>query len=760
MKRVLCIATTTHRANELRKKFNNAKVTTLTNLINELFEIYSDKAVLDDLVATTIIYNLIKDNKIEYFDYLEANDTSLEIIYDYFVKLGLNDVKIEDFKYKKAKREALQELYKLYQEYKKTHNFADLSDMVDVAIANIDKYLAQFSEVYKDNFEINGLKLYHSKKEKIFLDKIKANTLNLTTTCTPTLYHHKVFDSLDEVRIAIKIAKKLLLEGNKCEDIVIATSDFNEYAPYYEILADEYGIKLYDTMGVSLATYSTTPTTLYHHKNENVQKAYFEYQTKLKALNATLDELGLKNDKLASTLLANTKVRKEKEGILFIDTNKLLGLDKKYKHIIFIGTDITHFPPELKDNFLFTAKDAYEKFNTNNVFTASKVLYDELKRISENLYIITSTYQDKRKLTPSIIIDKNITNKLDISDIKSKYDIIKSNKVISDKNEFEKSISSDEYSAFDGLLGGEFDNGNSLSASAINTYVKCPLQYYFRYVLGLNKPQNDEEGFDSAGRGSLMHKCFEMFVNEMKQNPIQADEKNQVDLYKLMLTISQEAFESDEIKKIIGYDKDGNLKLNIYHKIELKNLQKGLTNPDETKQELAKFVDYYIKHKFNDFQTSLPEEEFMLDIDLKPTTDENERFIKGFIDRLDELGEEINIIDYKSSLSSYSKKDFLFKDGKLKNYQLGLYMLYAKQAYPNKKYNSHLISFKKEKPQIIALNDKEYNDEYEQNLKQGIFEIRDNINSGKFCFDNSDCEWCDYKHICFYNELNKGGDDE
>ena len=52
-----------------------------------------------------------------------------------------------------------------------------------------------------------------------------------------------------------------------------------------------------------------------------------------------------------------------------------------------------------------------------------------------------------------------------------------------------------------------------------------------------------------------------------------------------------------------------------------------------------------------------------------------------------------------------------------------------------------------------------YSDEYHENLKQLIFDTRDNIEAGKFAFNNSDekmCEWCDIKHICHESVLSKG----
>lgn len=52
-----------------------------------------------------------------------------------------------------------------------------------------------------------------------------------------------------------------------------------------------------------------------------------------------------------------------------------------------------------------------------------------------------------------------------------------------------------------------------LSASAINTLLKCPRQYEFRYVQGLTKPANK-----SLALGSVTHEAFETYYNDVLEN--------------------------------------------------------------------------------------------------------------------------------------------------------------------------------------------------------------------------------------------------
>ena len=700
-------------------------------------------------------------------------------MYDYFIKLLKNGIAISSFNYPKEKEMALSRLLELYLEYKQKHFFADDYDLVDFAIKNYEKELSKYSEIFVDNFKIGSVNLIESKKEQELVELIlnhkhsKKLQLDIGTT-DATLYHEVVFDSYDEIRKAMKIAKKLLLQGASAKDIIIVSTDFSTYQPTFYNLLDEYGMKGYDNMGIPLNVYSSNLNELKYHNDFQVRKAYGKFFIKFNELKDIYKHFSLQynEDGLKRNLLKNIKVNIKKEGIELIEINKLLGSTRRFKHIILVGTDITRFPPKSRLNFLYTQEESEELFNTNNIFAASQTLYNELKKIGENLYILTASYEGKRELSPSIIIDKNINNSFNTDDIKSRNDIVKSKHTIEDDSleSYCSAVLTKTLTEYDGIINQKFTNGNNLSASSLNTYAKCPLQYYFSNVLELKAPEDEKEGFDAAGKGILLHKCFEIFVKDAQIKDYSTFGKK--GLYDYMFEVSKRAYNSDEIKNLIGYDRDGNLKENINHKVELKLLQKGLDDPDSKhKAELAKFIDYFLEdgekkvaNKFEWFKNSHPEEEFFLDKDFKPTTKEEERFIRGFIDRLDELEDSINIIDYKSSVKNKKIDDIKLKS--LKDYQLGLYMLYATQNYPNKsKYQANLLSFKeksyndsiaipytKRKPYI------EFDDNYKEVLKSQINQIKECINNGKFGFNNEDekvCEYCNFAKICHQDILEK-----
>lgn len=67
------------------------------------------------------------------------------------------------------------------------------------------------------------------------------------------------------------------------------------------------------------------------------------------------------------------------------------------------------------------------------------------------------------------------------------------------------------------LLRGYTDpeHGYNLSASALKTYQKCPLQFYLKNVRGINEENELTEYVDSATYGTIIHRTLQNIYNEM-----------------------------------------------------------------------------------------------------------------------------------------------------------------------------------------------------------------------------------------------------
>ena len=760
------------------KKYNILKpldkIVILDDLILELFENNNFNIIINETIASSIINKIIKDNGVKYFDYLNEDSVSLNTIYNFIIKCNRNGVVFETL-HNGKKLNAIIEIDKAYQEYKKMNNLVDVADIEQIVLDNWDSYFNDnYNEIYVDSFNIENISYIKSKLQKQILGKLKKYK-QIPTIKVPLSYpkliqpSNEVFDNIDEVKTAIRIARKLLQNGAKSDDILIVASDIQEYAPLYKFFLNEYEMKGYSSIGTPLSSF-------YNTSSPQVQIALNSYRSQIQSLELLYKKLNLTLNKTTKeNIKASITILDEKIGIEMTEPNQIVGLQRRYKHIIFIGTDINHFPPKASDNFLYSYDNDLQYFHANNYFQSSQTQLNELKRISENLYIITASYSGKRELTPSILIDSALDDMIDIENIKSVSQLALDSQTQIPDIEIKKyyeSIISQDFTAYDGegVLGLK---ATHLSASQINKYLSCPLAYLYSNKVKLKAPNETEEGFDVMEQGSLMHLCYELFGKYIKENAIKSRDK--AELYEIMYNISFEAYRHKDTVEPRGKPK---LEENIHHQIFLSTLQAGLKD-ERHLGLLAKFVDYYIERaeEFEFFQNTEFEKEFALDSELKPyilkDKEDKNYFIKGFIDRFDNLSTQINIIDYKSKkVESKIHQETQDKIDELKDIQLSLYILYASQEYPNNKYLASLVSFKADKKPDrktgkIEYNfanlskdgeNQTYNSEFETNLKKLIVKTKDNIENGKFGFDNSDekmCEWCDIKYICHESVLSK-----
>jgi len=238
--------------------------------------------------------------------------------------------------------------------------------------------------------------------------------------------------------------------------------------------------------------------------------------------------------------------------------------------------------------------------------------------------------------------------------------------------------------------------------------------------------------------------------------------------------------QEEENKKLIA-------KKNVLHDIVFEDFKKGLDTTDivsEEKEVLAKFTDYIKENlfEFEHLKNSEFERKFYLDKNFKITDNEESYFIKGFVDRVDNLKDYANIIDYKSKTKPSSAKE-MNKVIEFKEFQLSLYTLYAKQFY-EKDVSASFLTFKekekayteygtvktnidddleyyktgKRKGEAKPLKLVHFDSDFEQKLKNKILEIKDNIENGKFNFNNKDeetCKYCDMKNLCHQGLLVK-----
>ena len=650
---------------------NRAKginIYTLSEFIDRLYQ--EDKVKISILEAQVIIQNIISSLSLTHFKKIDNEIT--KSITTHIINTKRNQL---PFKYEKDKNRDLSMILDEYNRFLSKHNLADISD-IETSVLN---YLKNHKiEVFADEFENDNISFFTSKLQKQIFNQLHKTLKTKKYSNTPIQYIIKSYNKYEEVANALKILKDL-----DSKNVLIITTNIDEYYPIFEALFNEYNIDGYSTKGIKKK-----------HLNISIHQELNSTIAKFKKFNLSFNKNELKKELLESRIII------QNSGVTITETNQIYSYNE-IENIIFIGTDNINFPPT-RDKHLFYYKGYEKDFSLNNLYLSSVDIYQNIKNRAKKLYIIYSEYDKKTKKELSFIIDKNLipyTPKY-----KSKLDYFKENREIKDNHNYH--ITNKEIKI------------KHLSASQINTYQKCPKQYFYKYILSLKPPKEKTDEMEVSLQGSIMHKVFEFMIKE----------PNNANRYYI-----DKAYQDEKIKPYLKGD--------IFEKIyEIK---------------LNQYID-----KFREYQKSLVgdikvEQEFYLDEHLE-ISDENNYFIKGIIDRIDE-NEEITIIDYKSKKIDKLDNKKIKETQELKDVQLGLYLYWVKKNY-NKPATAHLLSFNnKNYIHFTTIKDRNcdkqeicYDEEYEKTLKNIIFTTKENIENHKFPKnpDEEVCKWCDYQSLC------------
>jgi ATP-dependent helicase/nuclease subunit B len=224
------------------------------------------------------------------------------------------------------------------------------------------------------------------------------------------------------------------------------------------------------------------------------------------------------------------------------------------------------------------------------------------------------------------------------------------------------------------------------SPSALNKFIQCPLDFYYRYIAGLSEREEVEEKMDNATFGSIVHSVLEAcYTPLVGQTPSQTDiEKMQLRVPDLLEQAIKKHFSEHLIEG--GYNA---LAVIVIHKMiaSLLELEKATFSSDVDAQEkrTIKAVEQSLEA-----QCTVPSSYFP------------EIRMRGFADRIDQSSGKTLIIDYKTGLVvpkdvTLSKGEWneLFEPKKSKALQLATYcwMLY-KNGTPPENIRAGLLSLR------------------------------------------------------------------
>jgi ATP-dependent helicase/nuclease subunit B len=120
--------------------------------------------------------------------------------------------------------------------------------------------------------------------------------------------------------------------------------------------------------------------------------------------------------------------------------------------------------------------------------------------------------------------------------------------------------STERLCGFDGAVGPLDDywkhfSGRGLSPTALESYARCPFQFFARHVLGLERLERPEEtlGPSAAEYGELGHAILARVYQTLIERGNFEDQRNSVDLEATLITVANQIFAEYETKNPVGY---------------------------------------------------------------------------------------------------------------------------------------------------------------------------------------------------------------
>jgi CRISPR/Cas system-associated exonuclease Cas4 (RecB family) len=163
-----------------------------------------------------------------------------------------------------------------------------------------------------------------------------------------------------------------------------------------------------------------------------------------------------------------------------------------------------------------------------------------------------------------------------------------------------------------------FLKGCRFSASSLNTYLFCPLQFYYEYVLGLRKREVLSEEFEKEEIGSFVHLVLCDYFKGKTGFVLTEKEMNLNEFETIIRTRFEEQY---------GKDPTGEIYL-------LRN---------QVENHLKDFMKHYQMPKLKAFQTRILGLEQQIDV----TKDSFK--LRARLDRVEKRGERTAVLDYKTS---------------------------------------------------------------------------------------------------------------
>jgi len=163
-----------------------------------------------------------------------------------------------------------------------------------------------------------------------------------------------------------------------------------------------------------------------------------------------------------------------------------------------------------------------------------------------------------------------------------------------------------------------FLRDHEFSATSLDTYLSCPLQFYYQYVLRIDRREEITEAIERADIGKFVHLVLSRFFEKRKGSLLREKDVDPVEMSRLIDTLFEDEYGKDPVGAAY--------------------LLKG-----QVKAHLEDFLQRYTIPLLKDHPVTVLHVEHSIKIR------KNSFVLKGRLDQVEERGKKTFIIDYKTS---------------------------------------------------------------------------------------------------------------
>ncbi len=342
--------------------------------------------------------------------------------------------------------------------------------------------------------------------------------------------------------------------------------------------------------------------------NMQILTSLFDYVKEVTHLNSSMHlKQFIENIELMESnklLLPIHKNIINQKGVNFLTCHGSKGLE--FDYVFLIGCESNNWEKKRGNNngyklpdTIFTSQD-----NADTIEELRRLFYVAITRAKKYLYLSYSSYDFKGKeLTPSIFITE-ISQAESIEKIKTEVELEKLLKFLQLRH-------SEEQKPLISLFDTNYINKKlesfTLSVTALNNYLDCPLNFYFQNLVRVPASKSESMTF-----GTCIHYALQKLFDKMLDNT----DKNFPHLIELIedfewkMHVSRESFTATEFERRLDYGH----------------------------QVLQSYYNKYI----NSWNKTVLTEKKIGNVEVNGVP------IKGMLDKLEFTGKTVNVVDYKT----------------------------------------------------------------------------------------------------------------